>query len=238
MRTWLQILIYLDRSANQWRLAGDWLAVLSRTVRQSSANLRRQIGWLVEKRWLMVAEQATDGSPLVLKSPNWLKYNRTQEHKRNGTIPDQGAVEDPLLSFPSPSLSVPSPKDKEEEKSAVPVSKKRSPPLAPDSEWLEELQRQPIYQHVNVKAVFQKCWNWCEVNKASCTRRRFINWLNREPTPMQPVALGGQCEARVQRGNFLKPCGEPAVGIIGKRQVCQLHKEEHDARRSTETPTV
>lgn len=114
IRTWLQILIYLDRSANQWRLAGDWLAVLSRTVRQSSANLRRQIGWLVEKRWLVVGEQAADGSPLLLKSPNWLKYNRTQEHKRNGTIPDQGAVKDPLLSFPSPtpSLSVPTPKIK------------------------------------------------------------------------------------------------------------------------------
>lgn len=114
IRTWLQILIYLDRSANQWRLAGDWLAVLSRTVRQSSANLRRQIGWLVEKRWLVVGEQAADGSPLVYKSPNWLKYNRTQEHKRSGAIPDKGAVSDPLLPFPSPtpSLSVPTPKIK------------------------------------------------------------------------------------------------------------------------------
>lgn len=114
IRTWLQILIYLDRSANEWRLTGDWLAVLSRTVRQSSANLRRQIGWLTAKGWLIVGEQAADGSPLILKSPNWLKYNRTQEQKRNGTIPDQGAVHDPLLSFPSPtpSLSVPTPKIK------------------------------------------------------------------------------------------------------------------------------
>lgn len=114
IRTWLQILIYLDRSANQWRLTGDWLAVLSRTVRQSSANLRRQIGWLVAKGWLVVGEQAADGSPLLLKSPNWLKYNRSQEHKRNTTIPNQGAVNDPLLSFPSPTpnLSVPTPKIK------------------------------------------------------------------------------------------------------------------------------
>lgn len=121
IRTWLQILIYLDRSANQWRLAGDWLAVLSRTVRQSSANLRRQIGWLVEKRWLVVGEQSADGSPLVLKSPNWLKYNRTQEHKRNLSIPDKGAVNDPLLSFPSPTPILSSPilknKDKIKNKS-------------------------------------------------------------------------------------------------------------------------
>lgn len=184
IRTWLQILIYLDRSANQWRLAGDWLAVLSRTVRQSSANLRRQIGWLVEKRWLVVGEHAADGSPLVLKSPNWLKYNRTQEHKRNGTIPDKGAVNDPLLPFPSPtpSLSVP----KEEEKSVVLVSKKRSPQPAIDSDWLEELQRQEVYQHLSIAAVHQKAWNWCQVNNKKCTRKFFINWLNREPAPMQP----------------------------------------------------
>ena len=127
IRTWLQILIYLDRSANEWRLTGDWLAVLSRTVRQSSANLRRQIGWLTAKGWLIVGEQAADGSPLILKSPNWLKYNRTQEQKRNGTIPDQGAVHDPLLSFPSPtpSLSVPTPKikKKERKKNCVPAKR-------------------------------------------------------------------------------------------------------------------
>lgn len=184
IRTWLQILIYLDRSANQWRLTGDWLAVLSRTVRQSSANLRRQIGWLVAKGWLVVGEQAADGSPLLLKSPNWLKYNRSQEHKRNTIIPNQGAVNDPLLSFPSPTpnLSVP----KEEEKSAVRVSRKRSQPTAIDPEWLEELQRQEVYRHLDINAVYQKCWNWCEVNKKICTRRRFINWLNREQGPMRP----------------------------------------------------
>lgn len=128
--------------------------------------------------------------------------------------------------------------ERREEKDAVPVSRKRSPPLAPDDEWLEELQRQEVYQRLNVKAVFQKCWNWCQVNKASCTRRRFINWLNREPVQMQPVALGGLCESRVQRGNFLKPCGEPAVAVIGKRPVCHVHKEEHDVRRNVESPAV
>lgn len=75
--------------------------------------------------------------------------------------------------------------DKEEEKRAVHVSRKRSQPAVIDSEWLGELQRQEVYRHLDINAVYQKCWNWCEVNKKICTRRRFINWLNREQGPMR-----------------------------------------------------
>lgn len=81
-------------------------------------------------------------------------------------------------------------KNKEEEGSAegnaVRVSRKRSQPAAIDSEWLEGLQRQEVYQHLSINAVHQKAWNWCQVNNKKCTRKFFINWLNREPVPMQP----------------------------------------------------
>lgn len=117
LRTWLQILVYLDRTGNQWRTTGDWLATLSRTVRQSVANVSRQIGWLTANKWLIVRESAADGSPLVFEAPNWAKYNRSPEQKRSGTNPDKGADKAPLLSLPSPSLSVPSgKKEKKEEK--------------------------------------------------------------------------------------------------------------------------
>jgi hypothetical protein len=100
LRTWLQILIYLERSDNQWRLAGEWLAVLSRTTRQSVANCSRQIRWLVAKEWLLVGESAPDGSPLVLNGRNWLKYNKTRGRKNNLLTPDQGADEHPLRTVP------------------------------------------------------------------------------------------------------------------------------------------
>jgi hypothetical protein len=100
LRTWLQILIYLERSDNQWRLAGEWLAVLSRTTRQSVANCSRQIRWLVAKEWLLVGESAADGSPLVLNGRNWLKYNKTRGRKNNLLTPDQGADEHPLRTVP------------------------------------------------------------------------------------------------------------------------------------------
>ncbi len=132
LRTLIQILVFLDRSGNRWRVSGDWLGTLSRMVRQSVANVSRQIDWMIANGWLRVRETAADGSPLVLEAPNWAKYNRRQEHKGNTQIPDQGTDRDPLLSFPtptpSPNLSFPTPKIKKEEiKSSVSVVPTKRP---------------------------------------------------------------------------------------------------------------
>lgn len=115
--TWLQILIYLERTNNQWRMVGDWLAILSRSVRQSSTNLSRQVGWMVAKGWLEVGEVSATGSPLLLRGSNWLKYNKTRETKKHLSISDQefknkNDVSPPFLSFPFPSF----PKEEIEEK--------------------------------------------------------------------------------------------------------------------------
>ncbi len=119
LRTWLQILVYLDRSANQWRVSGDWLATLSRTVRQSVANVSRQIRWLSEKGWLAVREAAADGSPLVFVAPKWAEYNRRQEHKRNHAVPQSETLKEPIetpsFPTPTPNLTLPS-----EDKNIVP----------------------------------------------------------------------------------------------------------------------
>lgn len=123
LRTWMQILVYLERSENQWRTSGDWLATLSRTVRQSVANVSRQIRWLVANNWLTVREHSADGLPNVFASPNWSKYNKTQEHKRISSNPAQGSGQDPLLSFPNPSVpSVPSQEEEKKKKEKISVS--------------------------------------------------------------------------------------------------------------------
>lgn len=140
IRTWMQILVYLDRSANQWRTSGDWLATLSRTVRQSVANVSRQIRWLSEKGWLAVRETAEDGSPAVFEAPKWAEYNRRQEHKRSQSVPDSGTlkarIDAPSFPTPTPSLSFPTPKSKKEEriKSSVSVVPTKSAPKT-ESTW-------------------------------------------------------------------------------------------------------
>lgn len=120
LRTLLQVLVILDRSGNRWRLSGDWLATLARMVRQSVANVSRQIEWMIAIGWLRVLEEAADGSPLILEAPNWWKYNRRQEHKGNTSVPDAGVGKAPLPSSPTPtptpSHSLPTPKIEEKKR--------------------------------------------------------------------------------------------------------------------------
>ncbi len=52
-----------------------------------------------------------------------------------------------------------------------------------------------------------------------------------DPGGKNPVQT---CQSRIQQGMQLKPCGEMAVGLIGKRPVCQAHKEEHEQQQRVE----
>ena len=57
-------------------------------------------------------------------------------------------------------------------------------PVLPDDEYLEALQKNPAYSMLNVRHCYQKMMAWCEVNGRQPSRRRFINWLNKEDKPM------------------------------------------------------
>ena len=109
IRTWLQILAYLDRSENQWRLTEGSFETLGRTVRQYAKTVRRQVEELVKNGWLVVLESDKNGSPTILSARNWSKYNRTKEHSGN----TNGSFATPLRSVPTPSRSVPTPKTEE-----------------------------------------------------------------------------------------------------------------------------
>jgi hypothetical protein len=60
--------------------------------------------------------------------------------------------------------------------------------------------------------------------------RKLVGWGALKPKFPHAVQASGKCQERVQRGNFLKPCGEPSVGAIGGRPLCQSHKEHHESR--------
>jgi hypothetical protein len=79
-------------------------------------------------------------------------------------------------------------RDREEteaEGNAVQVSKKPSPPLS-DEEWVLSLEGNDTYKDLPVRMELGKCKTWCETNRKTFSRRRFINWLNRAERPMQP----------------------------------------------------
>lgn len=107
-----------------------------------------------------------------------------------------------------------------------------------ESFW-ESLKDNPAYKHIPLVIERGKMKAWFELPKNKhrrFTRQFALNWLNKIEAPL---SISGElpactCESRVYRGNFLKPCGEPAIAMIGKRPVCQTHKEEHDARQHHE----
>ena len=94
LRILLEILGIIDKTENQWRLTGHWLAGLSRKVRQQPATVRRVIGWMLEKGWLIAEERAADGSPTILSARNYWKYHKMRE--------PSGAFtgSHPILTFP------------------------------------------------------------------------------------------------------------------------------------------
>jgi len=72
---------------------------------------------------------------------------------------------------------------------AKPRSARR--PTVCDEQWLLELQTNPAYQTLDVKALYHKMVVWCQNKGKQPTRGRLINWLNREDKPMTAPQNGG-----------------------------------------------
>ena len=53
-----------------------------------------------------------------------------------------------------------------------------------DDEWLKQRAASPAYQGIDVQGLWLKMGEWCAVHGCQPTRRRMINWLNKEK-PMQ-----------------------------------------------------
>jgi len=69
------------------------------------------------------------------------------------------------------------------EDAPVPGKPKRASTV-PDSEWIDSLRENPAYTGIDLDRVLGKLFAWCELKDLSPTRKRFLNWLNREDRPM------------------------------------------------------
>jgi len=63
----------------------------------------------------------------------------------------------------------------------------------PDSDFLEGLKENQSYRQIDILNELGKAQTWCAVNHRVCTRRFFVNWLNRSERPIgnQPVVVSG-----------------------------------------------
>jgi hypothetical protein len=217
LRTWLEILVQLDRNGNDWKLADGWAAVLARTTRQTVTKVRRIFGHAVAAGWLQSGGTAADGWPTRVSAPNWLKYNRSQEQKGNGA--------DPLLSLPSPSPSPSVPLKKE--KSVVPARRAQQLDaletfsISEDLKaWAQAEHRVVIPEHALVE--FKDYWreqkrlrtNWGATfqNRVCALIRAGVI----TPKPLDPRETARKCKSA--NG---EPCDE--APILGS-SYCKRHK--------------
>lgn len=75
--------------------------------------------------------------------------------------------------------------DKGEDKNGA-VPAKPKPATLPDDEWMKTLSPNPAYQGINLEVLRGKLIAWCDLNRVKPTRKRFLNWLNREDKVMSP----------------------------------------------------
>ncbi len=76
---------------------------------------------------------------------------------------------------------------KEENKKQMAAPKSRLPVLTEEA-WINILKTNPAYHGIDIDRERGKCQAWCETTRATFSRRRFVNWLNRAERPINGVA--------------------------------------------------
>ena len=56
----------------------------------------------------------------------------------------------------------------------------------PTREWLEEMRRDPANEGLDVDRELSKAQLWCNEHRKMCTRRFFVNWLNKAERVIGP----------------------------------------------------
>jgi len=97
--TWLWILSRVDQGHGVCRIPERELVNVSRALHQTSASIRRSIGGMLARSWIVVEEVTKSGWPEVIRTPNYLKYHRQQ---------DVTASQRPALRHPIATPSEPS----------------------------------------------------------------------------------------------------------------------------------
>ena len=192
------------------RLFEEWLKV--KTIKDLGSKFGKQGA---EKRWPQRVT-GTCSKPVTGKQQGSSEISTGNEH-----------------SSPSPSELI-----KEEEKKGMQGEarsvQKRSRAALCDVEWVQSLRENPAYAGIDIDLQFRRASVWYPEHNRQLTRRAFVNWLIREMgnKPMVANKDTSTCQERVQRGAFLKPCGEPSVVQIGGQPRCQTHKEAYESRIS------
>jgi len=100
--------------------------------------------------------------------------------------------------------------------------KRSTPKPADDEEWLKSLEADPTYAGVAIRVELGKMRRWCEENNQMPSRKRFVNWINRAPRPMNGQHHNGKPRNQAYQG------GESATAGKTADQVGNLFGDDHE----------
>ena len=143
LRITLEVFAILDRTENEWRLTGHWLAGLSRKVRQQPATVRRVIDWMLAKGWLIGEQPSDRNSPIVVRARNYWKFHRRREPNGSEAEANQAPS---LPNRPVTNLPLPNHRRDEEEGGLLGGEEKKQVRMSVKGEEFSEqsvLQRHP-----------------------------------------------------------------------------------------------
>lgn len=103
-----------------------------------------------------------------------------ERHKNNGVTPPSNGVTSRYSNVTSRKQKQSTEAETDKKGSA---NKSRQPALS-DEEWLQQLSQNPTYAGIDVPRLHGKLITWCNVRGLKPTRRRLVNWLNREEKPL------------------------------------------------------
>jgi len=100
--------------------------------------------------------------------------------------------------------------------------KRSTPKPADDDDWLKSLEADPTYAGVAIRVELGKMRRWCEENHQIPSRKRFVNWINRAPRPMNGHHHNGKPRNQAYQGGASATAGKTAD------QIGNLFGEQHD----------
>lgn len=88
--------------------------------------------------------------------------------------------------------------------------------LATEADWIAELEKEPHLQGVAVRKELAAAQFWCKNNARVCTRRFFVNWLNKAERSAV-ISPGGNGPEINRKDVYTEPPGWRASAVIPAR---------------------
>jgi hypothetical protein len=181
----------------------DRLAQKARIDRRSAQRIVRQLakdgvleieeggGRSKQHRYVLKMETAALSRPLFeVKNGDILNIETAAFDPERATSDPQRATFDAETVTPTSPDPLEEPSDDplddppNEPLEARAAAKKKLGQLS-EEEFLSRLENDPAFAGIDVRRLNSKMILWCEVNGKRPTRRRLVNWLNREDRPME-----------------------------------------------------